>query len=65
MVIVDLCVGKTVRIINMYRSFRPQGLLSPNEIFSKQLDIIRKAMSPECIVLGDFNLDVRRYLSNE
>ena len=54
-----------MRIINIYRSFRPQGTLSPTDLFSKQLEVISKAMMDECIIVGDFNLDVRRNLSND
>ena len=46
-----------IRIINIYRSFRPQGLLSADDLFKAQLEIIKGAMVPNCFVIGDFNLD--------
>ena len=45
------------RIINVYRSFNPQGNINARNKFKYQLEIIKNAMCDKCILLGDFNLD--------
>ena len=56
-VVIDIITDKKFRIINLYRSFRPQGGLSPDELFKSQLGVLKNALSPNCLILGDFNLD--------
>ena len=56
--IIDVCLDVKIRLINVYRSFRPLGM-SPNKLFENQLKIIQKALKNNCIIMGDFNLDAR------
>ena len=58
-VIIDVLGIVNCRILNVYRSFRPPGLLSPNTFFDKQLEVISGALTSNSIVLGDFNLDAK------
>ena len=58
-VIIDLNFAIKIRVINLYRSFRPPGMLSPNAFFNLQLDIVKKALTSNCFVMGDFNLDAK------
>ena len=60
LVIIDVLSHKPIRIINVYRSFRPQGGISPEAFFLAQLDVIKKALTKNCFVMGDFNLDVNK-----
>ena len=60
LVIIDVLSHKPIRIINVYRSFRPQGGISPEAFFLAQLDVIKKALTKNCFVMGDFNLDVKK-----
>ena len=46
-----------VRIINLYHSFRPPGMMSPEVFFTNQLRIIKNALNSNSYVMGDFNLD--------
>ena len=64
-VILDINIGYKLRIINIYRSFRPQGMLSVNELFEKQLGLIRNCMCENLMLIGDFNLDANKGLSND
>ena len=45
-------------IINLYCSFRPLGIY-PNDFFVNQLSIVKNALTSNCHVMGDFNLDAR------
>ena len=58
LVIVDVLNGKKPkkRIINIYRSFNPQGT-SQREHFSCQLDLIKLAFNRDSVLIGDLNLD--------
>ena len=53
------------RIIPLYRSFRPQVGISPETFFTAQLDLLREAVTKNCFILGDFNLDARMELRND
>ena len=57
-VIIDACMGINIRIFNVYRSFRPHGM-SPMKLFENQLKIIKKSLTCNSFVMGDFNLDAR------
>ena len=57
LLIIDVKVNVPICIINVYRSFRPQGSMSADALFKAQLEIIKGAMMPNCFVIGDFNLD--------
>ena len=56
-VIIDIVAADILRLICVYRSFRPQDLMSPIILFEKQLGIINYALTNNCFILGDFNLD--------
>ena len=58
-VVIDVTACLNFRIICIYRSFRPQGLISPTAFFETQVSLIRAALTKNCYVLGDFNLDAR------
>ena len=55
-VVIDLLLDVKIRLISVYRSFRPD-LLSPNEFFKGQLEVIKNATVRNCLIMGDFNLD--------
>ena len=57
LIIIDLFLGVKIRVITLYRSFRPPNNLTPIAFFKLQLGIIRRNAVPNLIVLGDFNLD--------
>ena len=58
-VIIDVHLEKTIRLICLYRSFRPQGMITPDLLFTRQLEILKMALTHNCYILGDFNLDAR------
>ena len=58
-IIIDVLGAVNFRIINVYRSFRPPGLMSPNSFFDSQIAIISVALTNNSYLLGDFNLDAR------
>ena len=45
------------RIINVYRCFNPEGNYTAREKFKSQLNVIKNAMIPKTVILGDFNID--------
>ena len=55
-VVVDIIGHQSIRIISLYRSFRPVDL-SPSVFFESQLEILENAQCRGCYILGDFNLD--------
>ena len=57
MIVIDVEMKKSLRIINVYRSFNPQNNVNPRTKFNYQLDLIKNALTPNTILLGDFNLD--------
>jgi exonuclease III len=59
-VIVDLVGIKELRIFNVYRCFNPQNNMSAKELFVYKLNVIKSALSSNCIVLGDFNFDLSK-----
>ena len=56
-IIIDLVGESKLRIINIYRSFAPQGGESQQLKFKYQLKVMRNAICENFVVLGDFNLD--------
>ena len=55
--------SKHTRLINVYRSHKPQDNLTPREKFKLQLELIRLAMTNETLLMGDFNIDFnKRYV---
>ena len=59
LIIIDIESTCKVRLISLYRSFRPPNGMSPGEFFEKQLNVVEKNCVSNMIVLGDFNLDFR------
>jgi exonuclease III len=57
LIIIDISETKPVRLINIYRSFKPQENITPREKFKYQLSLIKKALTPGTILVGDFNID--------
>ena len=57
LVIIDIEQKPKKRIINVYRSFNPQGGMTQREKFLYQLQLIKNAIIEGTIVLGDFNVD--------
>ena len=60
LIIIDLFGNKLVRLITLYRSFRPPNSESPSAFFQKQLEIIKNNIIPNTVLLGDFNLDFEK-----
>ena len=58
-VIVDVILNIKIRIINIYRSFRPPNGMTPDVFFAEQLCIVKNALCTSCYIMGDFNLDAR------
>ena len=56
-VIIDVKSSLSLRIITLYRSFRPQGGISPEAFFTAQLEVLKNAITKNCFIMGDFNLD--------
>ena len=56
---IEISADVALRIICIYRSFRPQGYITPTKFFETQLNLISKALTSNCYVQGDFNLDAR------
>ena len=64
-IIIDFEFNCKVRVISLYRSFRPPNGLSPSALFEKQLDIVERNCISNTFVLGDFNLDFKMQLRND
>ena len=60
LVIVDLNTTNKLRLINIYRTFAPQDDVTPKEKFAQQLITISNAMTENCIIMGDFNIDWKK-----
>ena len=56
-IIIDLIASVRMRIITLYRSFRPPGNDTPINFFRKQLYIVERNIVQNTFILGDFNLD--------
>ena len=48
-----------MRIICIYRSFRPQDFSAPGTFFDKQLGVVKNALTRNTYIMGDFNLDAK------
>ena len=57
--IVDVLSHVKIRIINVYRSFRPPNRMTPDRFFKEQLKVLQNAVCENCFIMGDFNLDAR------
>ena len=56
-VICDLNLHVPIRIVCLYRSFRPPGMQSPLTFFNNQIALLRNCLTSNCLIMGDFNLD--------
>ena len=66
LVVIDVVLQSTVRIIGVYRVFNPPGNVTQHAYFTIQLNLIKQATenarNMKIIILGDFNLnDTMRY----
>ena len=61
-VIIDVKSNLPLRIITIYRSFRPQGGISPEAFFNAQLVLLKAALTKNCFIMGDFSLDIEMEL---
>ena len=58
--IIDINDSKKHRIITLYRTFNPQNSTTQKQFFENQLLLISSNVTPNSIILGDFNLDSRK-----
>ena len=58
--VIDVAARTTLRIISVYRTFSPQDGVTPREKFKEQINLIQAAVTNNCTILGDFNLDWNR-----
>ena len=56
-IIIDLIGGQDLRIMTIYRTFKPFENMTAREKFEIQLNLVKNAMSKNTIFLGDFNID--------
>ena len=64
-VVVDVITDVKIRVINVYRSFRPPNSMTPEDFFVEQLKVIKKALCINCYIMGDFNLDAKMSYGND
>ena len=57
LLIIDIEQEPRFRIINIYRSFNPQGGMHQKEKFRYQLQLIKNAINTKTMIVGDFNVD--------
>ncbi len=57
LIILDIMGPASIRIINIYRCFKPQNNISAMDLFKYQMDLIHSAYNENTVVLGDINLD--------
>jgi exonuclease III len=57
LVIIDLFGETDLRIITIYRTFKPQENVTAREKFGMQLNLIKLSCTKNCVILGDFNVD--------
>ena len=50
------------RMINVYRCFNPEGNYTARYKFKGQLNVIKNAMVPKTVIIGDLNIIMIRYL---
>ena len=54
-----------IRLICIYRSFRPQDSTTPSSFFDSQLGVLKNAITSNTYLLGDFNLDARMEMKHQ
>ena len=60
LIVIDVLGKPEVRIITIYRTFKPQEDIAAREVFNDQLNMIKANATMNCVVLGDFNIDYKR-----
>ena len=60
LVVLDLYGRPELRIIAIYRTFRPQENITARVKFELQLNLIKACVTKNFVVLGDFNIDYSR-----
>ena len=60
LIVIDVRANKNLRIITIYRSFNPQDGQHPRTFFNNQLEHLKAAINSSTILLGDFNLDLKK-----
>ena len=59
-VILDISSKPALRIINLYRSFNPPNNMSARDFFNIQLQTVKRAITNNTVIIGDFNLDLTK-----
>jgi hypothetical protein len=59
-VILDISSKPDLRIINLYRSFNPPNNMSARDFFNIQLQTVKRAITNNTVIIGDFNLDLTK-----
>ena len=61
-VVMDLVKGKKNKkiIINIYRSFNPNGE-SAKDLYVRKISLIKNALNNDTVIMGDFNIDYNRW----
>ena len=54
--LIDVEADVKICVANIYRSFRPQGLMSADKLFKIQLEFLKIVITPNCFIIGDFTL---------
>ena len=54
--IIDIMQSPIIRLITLYRSFRPPDNVSPIDFFKSQLGVIENNCIPNTIILGDITI---------
>ena len=57
LIVVDIKAKDNIRLINIYRCFNPQEGISAKSKFLIQLELISRAITPNTLIMGDFNID--------
>ena len=65
LLVIDVTAKKPICIINIYRSFRPPGMVSPSTFFNTQLELLVGSLTGDTYALGDFNLDAKMELRRD
>jgi hypothetical protein len=58
-VVLDLSLGITLRVVNIYRSFKPKDA-SEIDFFEHQISCLESLITEHVIIMGDFNIDLHR-----
>ncbi len=59
MIVIDLLSGQGLRMVNIYRSFKPDDA-GEITFFENQLSCLESLITDNVIIMGDFNIDLQR-----